>query len=174
MDRPSDEFLSCARLTFDEDREWRVGHLADLLDNLLHLRAGADQPRYRRLDDPVRLPQLTRAFLHDDLELVDMPLESELLLLAPAAQLARLDGSAQNRDEVIPVDRLLDEVVGPAAERVHHEIVLSMAGDHERGRIGPARPNLCQELETIDSGHLDVRDDGVVVLKGDLVERSRP
>ena len=45
MDRPSDEFLSCARLTFDEDRERRVGHLADLLDNLLRLRAGADQPR---------------------------------------------------------------------------------------------------------------------------------
>src|SRR5436190_11859307 len=128
MDCPSDEFLSCARLTFDEDRERRVGHLADLLDNLLHLRAGADQQRYGAVDDVVRLPQLTRAFLDDDLELVDMPLESELLLLAPAAQVARVDGSAQNRDEIIPVDRLLDEVVGPAAERVQHEIVLSMPG----------------------------------------------
>src|SRR5205807_5382189 len=63
MDRPSDEFLSCARLTFDEDREWRVGHLADLLDNLLHLRAGADQPRYRALDDPVRLGLLQHLVL---------------------------------------------------------------------------------------------------------------
>src|SRR5439155_397612 len=88
MDRASDEFLSCARLTFDEDRERRVGHLADLLDNLLHLRAGADQQRYRAVDDVVGLPQLTRAFLDGDLELVDMPLKSQLLLLGPAAQRA--------------------------------------------------------------------------------------
>ena len=102
-----------------------------------------------------------------------MPLESHLLLLDPAAQLAHLDGSAQNRDEVIPVDRLRDEVVGPAAERVHHEIVLSMPGDHERGRIGPACPDLCQQLETVHSWHLDVGHDGIVVAGVQAVERDR-
>src|SRR2546430_17376397 len=103
-----------------------------------------------------------------------MRLESQLLLLDPAAQLAHLDGSAQNRDEVIPVDRLRYEVVGPAAERLHHEIVLSMPGDHERGRIGPARPVLSQQLEPLHSGTLDAGPNGIAVARDQAVGAAAP
>src|SRR2546425_2126852 len=43
MDRPSDEFLARAGLALDEDSERGVGHLLDLLDDLLHLTVRAHQ-----------------------------------------------------------------------------------------------------------------------------------
>src|SRR5439155_1437307 len=113
MDRPSDEFLASAGLALDEDRERGVGHLLDLLDNLSHSPTQAHQPPQRALDDFVCLPQVARALLDDGLELVEVALEPPLLFPDPATQLARLDRPAQRHDEVIAVDRLLDEVVGP-------------------------------------------------------------
>src|SRR5207247_5784054 len=71
---------------------------------------------------------------------------------------------------VIPVDGLLDEVVGPGAEGVHHQVVLAVPGDHQGGNVGPVRPDLGQELETVHPRHLDVRDDRVVVPGSDPVE----
>ena len=43
MDGPGDELLASAGLALDEDRERGVGHLLDLLDNLLHLPIRARQ-----------------------------------------------------------------------------------------------------------------------------------
>ena len=59
-----------------------------------------------------------------------MAFQHDLLLFRPATQLAHLSRSDQRRDEVIPVDWLLDEVEGPAAEGMHYQVVLSVAGDH--------------------------------------------
>src|SRR5436190_1038692 len=55
MDRPSDELLASAGLALDEDRERGVGHLLDLLDNLLHRPVRAHQKSQRALDDVVPL-----------------------------------------------------------------------------------------------------------------------
>ena len=44
MDRPGHELLARAGFALDEDRERRVGHLFDLLDDLLHLPARPHQP----------------------------------------------------------------------------------------------------------------------------------
>src|SRR5216110_3234944 len=41
MDRPSHELFAGAGLALDEDRERRVGHAPDLLDDLLHVSARA-------------------------------------------------------------------------------------------------------------------------------------
>src|SRR2546427_4718968 len=126
MDRASNELLASAGLALDENSQRRVGHLLDLLDNLLHLAIRAHQKPQRALDDLVGHPQFARALLDDGLELVEVALQGQLLLLDPATQLAQLDGPAQRRDEVIPVDRLLDEVVGPAAEGADHQVVLAV------------------------------------------------
>src|SRR5207245_1695072 len=129
MDRPSDEFLAGAGLALDEDSERGVGHLLDLLDNLLHLAIRPHQKPQRALDDLVRLPQLARALLDDGLEFVEVALQRQLLFPDPAAELVHLHRSAQRRDEVVPVDGLLDEVVGPGAEGVHPQVVLSVPAD---------------------------------------------
>src|SRR5437773_8510655 len=118
MDRPSDELLAGAGLTLDEDRERGGGHLLDLLDNLFHLPTRAHQPPQRAFDDLVGFPQVARALLDNGLEFVKVTLKRELLFPDLATQLALLNRPAQRRDEVIPVDRLLDEVVGPTAERL--------------------------------------------------------
>src|SRR5439155_11397954 len=144
MDRPRDELLAGAGLALDENSQRRVGHLLDLLDDLLHLPVRAHQKPQWALDDLVRLPQIARALLDDGLELVEVALKRQLLLLDPAAELAHLDRSAQRRDEVIPVDWLLDEVVGPAAEGVHHQVVLAVPGDHQGRGVGPVGPDLRQ------------------------------
>ena len=172
MDRPSHEFLAGAGLAVDEDRERRIGHLLDLLDDLLHLPTRAYQPFQRALDDLVCLPQLVRALLDGPLQLVGAALQRSLLL-DPAAQLAHLNRPAQRRDEVIPVDRLLDEIVGAPPQRLHGQVVLAMPGDHQGRRVGPARPDLGQQRETVHPRHLDVGDDRVVVPGGDPVERDR-
>ena len=134
----------------------------------------AHQKPQRALDDLVGHPQFARALLDDGLELVEVALEGQLLLLDPATQLAHLDGPAQRRDEVIPVDRLLDEIVGPAAEGVDHQVVLAVPGDHQGGCVGPVRPDLGQEVETVHPWHLDVGDDRVVVLGRDPLECGGP
>src|SRR5467141_511237 len=144
MDRASDELLASAGLALDENSQRGVGHLLDLLDNLHHLAVRAHQEPQGALDDLVRLPQLARALLDDGLELVEMALQRQLLLLDPAAELAHLDRSAQRRDEVVPVDGLLDEVVSPGAEGVHHQVVLAVPGDHQGRGVGPVRPDLRQ------------------------------
>src|SRR2546425_1022046 len=174
MNRASDELLASARLALDENSQRGVGHLLDLLDNLPHLAVRAHQKPQRALDDLVRLPQFARALLDDGLELVEVTLQRQLLFLDPATQRAHLDRSAQRRDEVIPVDGLLDEVVGPGSEGVHHQVVLAVPGDHQGGGVGPVRPDLGQQLETVHSWHLDVRDDRVIVPSGDPVECRRP
>ena len=173
MDRPRDEFLAGAGLALDEDCERRVGHLPDLLDNLLHLSSRAHQPPQRALDDLMCLPQVARALLDDGLELVEVALERHLLLPDPATQRTCLNRPAQRHDEVIPVDRLLDEVIGPTAERVYHQVVLGVPGDHQGGRVGPARPDLGQQLEAVHPRHLDVGHDRVVVAGRDPIEGSR-
>src|SRR5438093_4355908 len=131
MDCPSDEFLAGAGLTLDDDRERGVGHLPDLLDNFLHLPTRTHQPSQGALDDRDSLPQVARALLDDGLQFVEVALQRQLLLLDPATERARLDRPAQRRDEVVPVDRLLDEVVRPGAQRMYHQFVLAVPRDHK-------------------------------------------
>src|SRR6267378_3229623 len=163
MDRSSHKFLAGTRLTLDDNRERRVRHLADLLDNLLHLSTRAYQPLQRALDGPLCIPQFACALLNGSLEFVRVTLQSQLLLLDLASQLGYLDRPAQRDNEIIPVDGLLDEVVGSPAEGINRQRMLAMPGDHQGGRVGPTGPNLRQQRDTVRPWHLDVSDDRVVV-----------
>src|SRR5437879_12755197 len=116
MDRASHEFLASAGLALDEDRERRVGHLPDLLDNLLHLSTRAYQPLQRAPDSPLCFAQFACALLDGSLQFVRVTLQCQLLLLDLASQLGYLDRPPQRGNEIIPVDGLLNEVVGSAAE----------------------------------------------------------
>src|SRR5438552_3965648 len=173
MDRPGEERPASAGLDLDDDRERGVGHLLDLLDNLLHLPIRAHQKSQRALGGLVRLPQFARALLDDRLEFVEVALHRQLLALDPSAQLALLDRPAQRPDEVIAIDRLVDEVVRAAAQAAQREVVLAVACDHQRGRVRPAPQDLGQERETVHARHPDIGDDRVVVPGGDPLERRR-
>ena len=47
-----------------------------------------------------------------------------------------------------------------------------MAGDHQGGRVRPSRSDLGQQGEAVHPRHLDVGDDGVVVQRGNPLERD--
>src|SRR2546430_6785777 len=95
MDRPSHKFLASTGLALDDNREGRVGHLPDLLDNLLHLSTRAYQQPQRALDGTLCFPQFARALLDGLLQLVDVALQRQLLLpgIAPDRKSTRLNSS---------------------------------------------------------------------------------
>src|SRR2546425_11695809 len=90
MDGPSYELFAGAGLTLEEHRERRVGHLLDLLDDLLHWPTRALQQAQRALADLGCGPAFARALLDDGLQLTEVTLERELLFLDPSTRLARL------------------------------------------------------------------------------------
>src|SRR5882762_2090126 len=142
MDRPSHEFLASARLALDNNREGRVGHLPELLDNLLHLPTRAYQPPQRALYNLVCFQQFARALLDGLLQFIGVPLQRELSLLNLVPLLGYLQRPAQRRNEILSVDRLLNEIVGSAAEGVNRQPMLAMACDHQGGRVRLALPYL--------------------------------
>src|SRR2546430_17216718 len=97
----------------------------------------------------------SRAFLDDDLQGVEMVLQRQLLFLDPATRLARRHRPLQRGDEVVPIDRLVDEVAGPAPERTHHQLVLAVSGDHQGRSVRPARTDFGLELPAVHPPHLD-------------------
>src|SRR5439155_11175273 len=118
-------------------------------------------------------PLFALQLLHDPLQFLGAAFQRQLPVLHPAIQHVRSNRAVQRRHEVVPVDGLLDEVAGPAAESANHQLVLAMPGDYEGGRVRPARPDLGQQRQTVHPRHLDVGDDRVVVLDGDPLERRR-
>ena len=70
----------------------------------------------------------------DVLEHARVALERKPLLLHLAVEPPKLDRALERGDEVVPVDRLLDEVVSAAAQRLDGEITLAVPGDHQRRR----------------------------------------
>src|SRR3989454_370256 len=120
-------------------------------------------------DEHARLfaPQLLRDLLQFD----GAVLQGQLAVLHETVKRVRGNRAVQRRDELIAVDRLLDEVVGAAAQGANREVFLAVACDHEGGRVGPAPQDLGQERETVHARHPDIGDDRVVVAGGDPVER---
>src|ERR1700724_108268 len=99
MDRPSHKFLASAGLALDDNREGRVGHLPDLLDNLLHLSTRAYQQPQRALHSALCFPQFARALLDGLLQLVDVALQGHVSLLGIVTELSYLELQAQRRNE---------------------------------------------------------------------------
>src|SRR4051794_12025444 len=101
-----------------------------------------------------------------------MTFERQLFLLRLTTQLAGLNGPAERGHEVLTVDRLSNEVAGPAPEGMNHQVGLAVSADHERWRVRATGSDLGQELEAVHPRHLDIGDDRVVVSVGDPVQRG--
>ena len=106
----------------------------------------------------------------DVLEHARVPLEREALLLDLTDEDAPLDRPLERGDEVVAIDRLLDEVVRAAAKRLNRELALAVPGDHQRRCRRPELADLVQESEPVHAGHLHVADDRVVVGLLDALE----
>src|SRR5581483_4365696 len=60
-------------------------------------------------------------------------------------QVADLNRGVQRLQEIPPIDRLLDEIVGPIPERADGEIAFMMPGNENRRDAGPQRLNVVQQ-----------------------------
>ena len=93
--------------------------------------------------------------------------------IAAAKAITRLYGASQRCQEVLALDRLLDEIVGPATQGQHGEVVVTVPGDQQRRRLRAKCSDLSEQSEPVHPRHLDVGNDGVVVRGVDLTEGAR-
>ncbi len=121
------------------------------------------------LHDPVAVDH--EDTVPDVLEHVRLTLELQPLHFDAPREPAPLDRAGERGSEVVAVDRLLDVVVRAPAQSLDGEVVLAVTGDQDRRRVRPHALDLVQQREPVHPGHLDVGDDRVVVLVGDLPER---
>ncbi len=81
-------------------------------------------------------------------------------------------GRAPHRDrERLDLDRLRDEVVGAGANRTDRGLEAAERGQHEHRHIGSRRDDLLTQLEAGHALHVEIGDDDIDVLLGQLRER---
>jgi hypothetical protein len=126
VDGPGDQFLAGPALPLDQHRDVAGRHLARGLDDLAHRRAGAD--------DPFK-PRDVHELLAQGLVL---PLER-----------IPLDRPVHLRAEVLQVERLFDEAVGPLVHRLHGGADVAVGGhkDYRRRRVDLF--DLLEQLEPV-------------------------
>src|SRR5207302_860936 len=134
----------------------------------------AYQPLQRALNSPLCFSQFACALLNGSLQFVRVAPERQLLLLRLVPQGGYLDRPPQRGNQILPVDGLLNEIVGSAAQGINRQRVVAVPSDHQGGRVGPPCPDLTQQRETVCPRHLDVGDDRVVFHAGDELESGPP
>ena len=146
-----------------------VGVLVDIMGQ--HGLAGArfpgDQHRGHGVGDGV----------HQFQELVHLPVpEHQGLIQAPgleplfqgvvrSPQLFLFQGVADGEFEAQIVDGLGDVVVGPQLDGLHGAGDVAVAGNENDRRIGSAAFQLLQQLEAVESGHLNIGEDQLIAVR---------
>ena len=76
-----------------------------------------------------------------------------------------LEGLFDGQEQLVPVERLPDEVVRPLLHRLHRRFHVPEGGDDEHGGILRLRPDAAQHLDPGNPRHLDIRDHQVELLR---------
>ena len=103
---------------------------------------------------------LHRLGLADHVGAVDLLLEG--LVLRGQADLVR--GVLDRDEDAVEVQRLLHEVEGALLDAVHGRVDVGVAGDHDDGGLDAVGDELLKDFGPVHAGHLDVAEDGVVLL----------
>ena len=74
--------------------------------------------------------------------------------------------------EVLGIERLFDEVVGPLAHGAHGELHVAMAGDEDDRQVGVDVAHPGEERHPVHARHADVADDDAVEAGRDVVEHG--
>ena len=98
---------------------------------------------------------LAHHLLPIDLLLEDLGLGDEVRLVGGV-----LDGD----EDAVQVQGLADEVERAFLDAVHGRVDVGVAGDHDDRGLDPVGDELLKDFSTVHPGHLDVAEDGVVLL----------
>ena len=132
-----DEFLAGAVGAGDEDAGVGGGDLVDHVADVPHALG------------------LAHHLLPIDLLLEDLGLGDEVRLVGRV-----LDGD----EDAVQVQGLADEVERALLDAVHGRVDVGVAGDHDDRGLDPVGDELLKDFGTVHPGHLDVAEDGVVLL----------
>ena len=124
VDRPGDQLFPGARLAGDQHRRRRAGDALHDAEDLLHLRALADD-------------------VGESVALLEGAAEVEVLVL----ELLPLDGLADDDLELVDVERFGDVVVRAGLERLDGRLRRRMCRDHDDGDRRVLALDLAQEIE---------------------------
>ena len=136
MDLAGDELLARARLARDEDGRFRRRGALDLLSQLAHSGRFANEL------------VLALFFLA---QLADLLLES-----------LRPDGIPHRQQELVAIQRLLEEIKCAALRAFDGGGDVGVAADHDHRRRDFLFLQILEDLDAVEDGHLDVEQDGVV------------
>ena len=140
VDGLGDQLLAGAGLALDQDGALGPGDVADQLEDAVHLRVLAD--------DVVEAVAL--------LELLAEP--QDLVLKRPLLQ-----RPVHHQLQVVRVDRLGQEVVGPQPHRLDDAVDRAEAGRHDRGDQHPALGDLADQVHPAHARASEVGDQHAVV-----------
>jgi hypothetical protein len=157
MQRRGDQLLARAALADDQDGRIGRGRPADRLEDLAHRGALADE---RRLVVRALVGRGTRvaAGLR--------PQRADFL-----GQGALPQRSLQGQHDLVEIERLGEVVIGSPAHRLDGGGRPAQGGDDDDRQVGQLRAQLRQDLHAVAAGHLEVEQDGVRRLLGDLGQR---
>jgi len=133
MNGPRRQVLASARFTRDEHGEISLGHHLDGFINPLHGAASAYQILKRRF-------------------VLDTTLQPQVF----PQQVAAFERLSEGEHQVVMVEGLGDEIVGPRFDRFHGEFDAAVGGHQDHGKPGVFLAELFQEFQTIHVGHLDI------------------
>ena len=135
MDHPRDHFLARARRAGDQHPAVGRGDLGDHLAQLLGGQRPADQP------------------------IGGQGLGAQAAVLA--AQAGRLDGPLDHQQQPVGLERLFEELVGPALDGADRGLDVAVAGDHDHRQIAVERLDQVEQLQPVHAPalHPDVEDD---------------
>ena len=121
----------------------------------------------------VSFAQLAGPLVDGFFQVQGMPFESIALDFQLAMESAGVKSPAQGSDEIFAVNRLLDEVIGAATQRLHGQIVLPMTGDKQGGSMRSNLADSGQERQPVDARHLNVADDRFIISGRDPFQGNR-
>ncbi len=110
VDGIRDHFLACAALAQHQHRRGRLRHLADHREDRLHLRLSAS------------IPSNTFGF-RLCLQLAELGLEFR-----------QVEAAAQDKSQLVGIDRLAQEIVGTSTDRPTRILFLALAGNNDHFR----------------------------------------
>src|SRR5690606_28379248 len=87
------------------------------------------------------------------------------------SKLAVLEGSLDESDEALGIDRLLDEIIGAVLHRLHGVLDRSHSREEDDGSAGASIGELLEQTEPIEARKVEVGDDDGEALAIDEAKR---
>ena len=156
VDGARDELLAAPRRPVDQDADVVLDEAIELLEELLHHLGVRDDLAISRR----RVP------LHG----LDLPAHRRVLELLLAVR----DGALHRGQQLEPVDRLAQVIVGAEAHRAHHRLDANLLGQHDHRDLDAELLEALEDIEPAEPWHMHVEEEDVIDALVEHIEALSP